>query len=80
MDKIDNIKCNYSEDKLNVYITPEQLQIINTTATLKLNFIVVNDKTIFKKTNDDNIFKILNRKVNYLERVIKRMNKREQNI
>ena len=79
MNKIDNIKCNYSEDKLNIYVTPEQFQFINTSATIKINFIMVNDKTIFKQTNDDNIFKILNRKVNYLDRVIKRMKKREQN-
>ncbi len=75
MENITNIKCQFVNNEIDIFLTPNQFAKINNGNSIKkLNFRITSDKT--NNVNKEFTFKELNKKINRLTKTLNKLKKK----
>lgn len=75
MQNITNIKCQFVNNEIDIFLTPDQFAKINNGNSIKkLNFCITSDKT--NNVNKEFTFKELNKKINRLTKTVNKLKKK----
>lgn len=78
MNNIQNIKCNYIDGKLNIYLTPTEYEYMTNKYTTHINSNINLTHDVKRETIENDRFEILNKKINKLNKKINKLNKKNK--